>query len=598
MSGRKPEWPRVRKPDDPVHEERARMTSAKTGRREIFALLAVALVLALGGFATQVSGLSGAPVTDRSLPPFPERAADAQTHDSHGAVSTSNAVASEVGAHILELGGNAVDAAVASAFALSVVEPHASGPGGGGGAMVSVSGAGEGAPVFIDFRDMADATGKEREDSFAVPGYVLGMERLIEQFGNLSLSEVIAPAIELADSGFVVSEQLAGLLNRYKGKIDVDESEFFVGQIPVPAGTQVIQPRAAQTLRLIADQGAKAFYEQVVTKDYPDVVFDWNYLRESLVVERTPVQQTIGGRLVESAPAPFGGSVLLLLLEYLNDSPARVLGSADVDAMVEYFDYVEQVQDLRRGIVADPAFGGRDLTRTDISGPEPTEPTEQGDSTESFDEEDSPELIDPFWQDEPIEDDWTDYEESITTTQISAVDKDGNAVSMTVTLGEFFGNGQQLGGFFSNESLHFAAEGINTIASYKKPRTFMSPTLITSGESTLAVGSPGGNRIPQIVTQFISADWALDSLAEAGETPRVVVMDGVLYFEEFQTKEVEERLDAAGFGVDYVSYNSAFFGSVNAIEWFNDGSVSGYADPRRLGSFTLSRDDTDAENDD
>ena len=165
------------------------------------------------------------------------------------------------------------------------------------------------------------------------------------------------------------------------------------------------------------------------------------------------------------------------------------------------------------------------------------------------------------------------------------VDKDGGAVSMTVTLGEFFGNGKLVGGFFSNESLQFAKEGINTAAPYKKPRTFMSPTIVIHEGTVTAVGTPGGNRIPQVLAQYLSADWALSNITAAGDMARITVDGDLVSFEDFPTQQVENGLSGRGFRSRYITNRKMFFGSVNLAERAADGTVSGYSDPRRLGMF-------------
>ena len=470
-----------------------------------------------------------------------------------GAVSTSSSYASAAGAEMLELGGNAVDAAVAAAYALAVVEPYASGPGGGGGAVISFADGSGRPPLFVDFRDVADATGAERKDRFSIPGFVMGMEHMVAEYGNLTMSEVMAPAIKLAEDGFEVNSLLAELLLNYQDKIGSAAAAY--GGLPVAPGTVITQPEMAQTLNLIAAEGPRAFYDDVVSSAYPNLDYQWSQLQESLVVVRTPVKKEIQGRTLYSAPAPFAGSVALQLTDYLAASPAAVLSNASPDSMADYFRYVDTVYEQRRAVLGDPAFGGENV------------PLDESSLTQTQ----------PGLSAEP--------EESVTTTQVSVVDKDGGAVSMTVTLGEFFGNGKLVGGFFSNESLQFAKEGINTAAPYKKPRTFMSPTIVIHEGTVTAVGTPGGNRIPQVLAQYLSADWALSNITAAGDMARITVDGDLVSFEDFPTQQVENGLSGRGFRSRYITNRKMFFGSVNLAERAADGTVSGYSDPRRLGMF-------------
>lgn len=246
----------------------------------------------------------------------------------NGMVATEQELASQIGLDILKAGGNAVDAAVGIGFALAVALPNAGNLGGGG--FMVVHDAKTGKSVALDFREVAplkatrdmylDAKGNVVDGkslythySVGVPGTVAGMEHALKSWGTLPLSRVIAPAIELADKGFPVSETLAKILQQEKknmGKWPATQAIFWKNGEPLKVGGPLVQKDLAQSMRLIAQQGAKAFYEgEIAQKIAAEMAphagaISLQDLREYKVAERVPTRGTYRGYEIVTMPPP------------------------------------------------------------------------------------------------------------------------------------------------------------------------------------------------------------------------------------------------------------------------------------------------------
>jgi len=465
-------------------------------------------------------------------------AAALPTHGTKGMVSTAHPAASEAGAAMLRQGGNAVDAAVAAAFVLAVVEPYSSGIGGGGFALVRFGRE----LTFLDFRETAPA--RATRDMFlrdgapapelsrdgplavAVPGAVKGYLALHERWGRLPRAQVLAPAIRLAAEGFPVSERFRSYA---KWRLDVlaadpEAARIFLvdGDVP-PLGHRIVQKDLAATLRAIAARGAKGFYEgEVAKKLAADMKARGGLITEAdlrayEVVEREPLVGSYRGHAIATAPPPSaGGQVVLTVLNLLETLPAN-LPWRDTEALHLYVEALKFAY-ADRALVGDPAFvevplqalvakdraerlraliGNRATPAaaihpamgTDIEAPPGRAPVAGGDDT----------------------------------THLSTLDADGNAVAMTTTVNYGFGAGivaKGTGVLWNDEMDDFAiAPGVpnvygvvgteaNAVAPGKRPVSSMSPTFVFAGPDTdapvqLVVGSPGGSTIPTTVIQAI-----------------------------------------------------------------------------------------------
>lgn len=483
-----------------------------------------------------------------------------------GMVASEQRLASQVGVDILAQGGNAIDAAVGVGFALAVVLPNAGNLGGGGFMLVQTAKGTK--PVALDFREVAPAsasrdmyldaqdrviTGKSTQSPFAVgvPGSVAGLVRALQDYGTLSLEQVIAPAIQLAENGFIVSAVLAeqfSLQRTHLGRWPGTREIFFkhkdpsnttctLSECPLDslttyrAGERLIQKDLANTLRLIAQQGAAGFYQGTVAQK---IVAELNLdgqalslkdLQDYRVVQREAVHGTYRGFDVYSMPAPSSGGVhLIQMLNLLERYPlaqygagsAQVLHLIAESARLAYADRAEHLGDPdfvkvpQKGLVAkkyaDELAGKIKLDRATPSA------TVKPGQPQAF--------------------------ESDQTTHFSVMDAAGNVVSCTYTLNLNFGSGivaRGTGVLLNNEMDDFSikpgvpnAFGLiggdaNAIAPGKRPLSSMTPVIVSAPEGlVLATGSPGGARIITTVLQNLVnvIDFKMN-IAEAIAAPRM-----------------------------------------------------------------------------
>jgi gamma-glutamyltranspeptidase / glutathione hydrolase len=473
----------------------------------------------------------------------------------HGMVVSVHHLASDAGLEILREGGNAVDAAVATGFALAVVHPAAGNLGGGGFLLLRMH---DGKSTFIDYREKAplaatetmyqDAKGNVIPDasvigyrSIATPGSVAGMVYAERKYGRLGLKRVMAPAIALAAKGFVLSDEEAGELADSDLARFVDSKRIFQrdGNL-YKAGETFAQPQLARTLqRISADP--EDFYHGRMARELVDelkkggALITLDDLAQYTVVERKPVMGTFHNYTVISAPPPSsGGIVLVSALNILEGYDLASLGDRTPESLhliVEayrraYMDRTDYLGDpdynhipveeliakkyaaaWRAGIDAHKATASADLRRPE--GFLPAAPTTAGQRRA----------------------------ESPDTTHFSVVDSEGNAAAVTTTLNDSFGSHVTAGsmGFLLNDEMDdFASKmgepnmfGLiqgpaNAIAPGKRPLSSMTPTIILeNGKLRYVLGSPGGARIITTVGNiFLSAaEWGLN-IQQAVDAPR------------------------------------------------------------------------------
>lgn len=435
-----------------------------------------------------------------------------------GLVVSVEANATKAGVEVLEKGGNAIDAAVAVGYALAVTHPSAGNIGGGGFMIVRLA---NGESYAIDFRETAPAaatTAKVLAEikagaigyaSVAVPGTVAGLNLARDKFGKKPLAEDIAPAIKLAKSGYKVTARTGqGLKGHWeKIKLDPGAKAIFKGKKgPLEKGEKLVQKDLAKTLTAIAERGDAGFYEGPVAelieaamkKNGGDVTkADLASYKAKI---REPLRFTYRGFTMETMPPPSMGGVavaqILLQMERVggHDAPK---GSA-----LAYHLFIESAKRAyadRRSVGADPDFYGdkvpKDHLATILSGRylvgrkpaiDPAKATPAS------------ALAPPPKSNESSE-----------TTHYSVIDKDGNAVSCTVTLSAAFGAKivpPGTGILFSNALGAFSESGPNEVAPGKRMASSMSPTIASrGGQVEIVAGSPGGDTIPNTVAQVLRA---------------------------------------------------------------------------------------------
>ena len=584
-------------------------------------LLAASLALALFGLAGCGSTPQQPSAAATAQPGAAQAAAAAYDFDmdifhpvvaSNGMVASEQELASRIGLDILKSGGNAVDAAVAMGFALAVALPNAGNIGGGGFMMVHDAKTGK--SVALDFREVApakatrdmylDAQGKVIDGkslythyAVGVPGTVAGMEHALKRWGTLPLSRVVAPAVALADKGFPVSETLAKILQQEQknmGRWPATQAIFWKNGAPLKRGDALVQKDLAQSLRLIGEQGAKAFYEGAIAQKIAAEMaphagaLSPQDLKNYKVVEREPVRGSYRGYQIVTMPPPSsGGAHLIQILNMMERWPMNQWGVNSAKSMHHMAEGMKLAYADRAEYLGDP-----DFVKVPLKGLISKRYADQLAAGINATQARSAKDIKPG-KPQPYESDQT--------THYSVVDKAGNAVAVTYTLNTNFGSGivaKGTGIMLNNEMDDFSAKpGVanayglvggeaNAVAAGKRPLSSMTPTLVLKdGKPTLVTGSPGGARIITTVLQTVvnTIDFGMNP-AEAAATPRF----------HHQWTPDELRIEK-GFSADTLAllrqwgHNVAVKPSMGRTQTIQirDGMLYGASDPRNPDGQTL-----------
>lgn len=530
----------------------------------------------------------------------------------NGMVATEQELASRIGLDILKAGGNAVDAAVGIGFALAVALPNAGNIGGGGFMMVHDAKTGK--SVALDFREVAPLkasrnmylddkgnviNGKSLYTHYAVgvPGTVAGMEHALKKWGTMPLDKVIAPSIALAEKGFPVSETLAKILRQEQknmGKWPATTEIFWKDGAPLKRGDLLVQKDLAQSMRLIAQQGAKAFYEGAIAQKIAAEMaphagaVTLQDLREYKVAEREPVRGTYRGYEVVTMPPPSsGGTHLVQILNMLEQWPLAQWGQNSAQTLHHMAESSKLAYADRSEYLGDP-----DFVKIPLKGLTSKRYAESLAKTIDPNRARPAKEIKPG-QPQPYESDQT--------THYSVVDKAGNAVAVTYTLNTNFGSGivaKGTGILLNNEMDDFAAKpGVanayglvggdaNAVAAKKRPLSSMTPTLVLKdGKPTLVTGSPGGARIITTVLQTVvnTIDFA-NNPAEAAATPRIHHQwtPDELRVEKGLSPDTLALLKQRGHNIAV----KPSMGRTQTIQ-IRNGQLYGYSDPRNPDGQTL-----------
>ncbi|MFA9446594.1 gamma-glutamyltransferase family protein [Egicoccus sp. AB-alg6-2] len=492
-------------------------------------------------------------------------------------VSTSHPAATEVGMEVLTNGGNAVDAAIAIAYALGVAEPFGSGIGGGGAMLVQPA---DGPARYYDYREIAPTDGGIPASDIGVPGLAAGMEHIHDEHGSVSLPDLIEYAARLAEDGVEVDEYLHERLRgaAHRMPIHLLPRLFPAGQA-VPAGELLRQPEYAEALRLIQQEGAAVMHTGVLAERIADAVegLDPEDLADYEVIEVEPAVGTFAGHTIVSGGAPVSGAPMVQLLQIAEERGIRDLDLGSVDAVHLLAQAWRTANDQRSHHVGDPTV-------------------EEVDVDALLDRDHTAELAARIPDDGFVtvedEDDALSFESD--TTHVVVVDATGTVVSMTNTLSNFFGSGLPVSGFFLNDQLkNFNPEpdSINHVAPGKRPRSFITPTVVLDGDGrpVLALGSPGGRRIPNIVAQVL-VRWAGqgEALQEAVSAPRFHLERDLLELEEAMGSDASGQLASRGYRVTTEVPTSEYFGAVQVLEidW-ETGTIDGADDARRPGRWEV-----------
>ena len=526
----------------------------------------------------------------------------------NGMVTTANVYATMAGLEVLEMGGNAVDAAIAISYDLGVCEPNASGLGGGGFMNIHMA---DGREVVIDYREIApmaqdaytwlDETGEVKDNGNAnhigglatgVPGAVAGMEYALEHYGSgkLTRQQIMQPAIDMATEGYKAGATLVGAINDYYDYMVTDYKalgEYYLNEddMPYAIGDVITNPDLAKTLQLIAEGGKDAFYTGEVAQAIIDTVASYGgvmTLEDLASFEpaiREPVKGTYRGyQIVSCPPASSGGTHIVEVMNILENYDIASMGVNSAEAIHVWSEALKACFADRSAYMADTAFAEvplKGLTSKDYAKTIYEKITDEAQS-------------------------WNAGEpgayEGNSTTAYSVADAEGNIVSVTQTIECFFGCKIAIPGygFIMNDQLHdfdTNPESVNKLEGGKKPLSSMSPTIVLdeNGDAFMSVGSPGGLRIWPTVAQVISnvIDHGM-GMQEAIDCARIFERgnaDGICYESDGEnpvTADVISALEAQGHTVTDKGAWNLFFGGCQGILFTDDG-IEGGADPRRDG---------------
>jgi gamma-glutamyltranspeptidase/glutathione hydrolase len=521
-------------------------------------------------------------------------------------VVTEEPLAADVGVSVLRSGGNAVDAAVAVAFALAVTYPVAGNLGGGGFLLTRLA---DGRTSFIDFRERApskatrnmylDKTGNVTEDSLVgwrasgVPGTVRGLELAHKRFGTKPWAELVKPAVELAAKGFVVPYGMAqGLRGEAKDLERFPETKriFLKNGALFEAGDRLLQPELARTLERIQTKGAADFYEGETAKIFASEMakngglITLRDLKNYKAVERRPLTGKYRGYDILTAPPPSSGGIGILQMLGVLEGSGYEREGAGAAATIHY------VAETMRRFYADRSehFGDPDFAKVPLKGLLSPRYIERLRNS-----------IDPAraTPSDRIKPGRVSVYESGETTHFSIVDPEGNAASLTYTLNGGYGSAVTvpgLGFLLNNEMDDFAAKpgaanmfGLvqgenNAIQPGKRPLSSMTPTiLLRDGKLFMVVGGPGGGRIISSVLQTILnvTDFGMN-IQDAVDAPRFHHQwsPDKLTIERGFSPDTIKLLEARGHSVETTNSVARIFAIVIDQEW-----VQGAADGRSYG---------------
>jgi gamma-glutamyltranspeptidase/glutathione hydrolase len=576
------------------------MALAATLSRRLFAALLL-IGISAPAFGQEQRRFYSPPAADTIRSVFAEQ----------GMVVAQEKLAAQVGADILRQGGNAVDAAVATGFAMAVTYPRAGNIGGGGFMVIHL--ADQNQNVAIDYRETAPqaatrdmflgADGKPDPDksrnsalAIGVPGTVAGLALALEKYGSgqFTLAQILKPAIDLARDGFVVtddtSDTLGDMYRRMSRWPRSAKTFSHADGAPLHEGDRLVQGDLAAVLTAVAEQGPRGFYEGAVAEKLVNGIrnsggiFTLDDLKSYKPVIRTPMRGSYRGYDVVSMPQPSSGGVVLIeILNMLEGLPMSEMKQGSAASLHVMLEAMKRAYADRARYLGDPAFVDAPtqlLTSKDYAAKQRT----------TIDLARATPWVDVQNAKPPKEGD--------NTTHYSVVDSRGNAVSNTYTLNFPYGVGlvaEGTGVMLNNELDDFtAAPGAsnafglvgfeaNLPGPGKRPLSSMSPTvLLKDGKVVLVTGSPGGSRIISAVTQIIVdvIDYKMD-IAAAVAAPRVhhQWLPDEVRIERGFPDDVLAELRAKGHKlVEPLGYSSA-----NSIVVTPNGLL-GAPDPRTRGS--------------
>jgi len=519
-------------------------------------------------------------------------------------VVSQNSHATEAGYEILKKGGNAVDASVAVGFALAVTLPRAGNLGGGG--FVLIYDKEKDDVSSIDYRSAAPKSARSdlfvQDDSVvrfghlvnAVPGSVAGLLKAHQDHGTMPLADLLMPSIRLARDGFEVTHDLNYVLEWGKESMlsnDASSNKFYsANKYPIEIKSTFKQPNLAKSLFMISKKGADVFYRGEIAKWISEEslanggLITLEDMASYEAKYREPIETSYRGyKIISMAPAASGGLVLLQTLNILENFDLKDSGHNSAKTIHILSEAMQRAYADRAEYHGDPDF--YDVPIKQIL-------------SKQYSKDLSDQISGMRTPDGQIyEGDLKKYDESPDTTHFSIIDSKGNAVSNTYTLGSSFGSGVTIkkGGFLMNnqmrnfshfygrDDMQYGTSEANKLEPGKRMISTQTPTLVfdPKGDLFMILGSPGGGRIPNIITQVISnvIDHEM-SFTEAMIAPRINQrLEGNLQLETGFSPDTISLLIERGHKVE----SSNTMGSVQAI-FLDQGNIFGVADTRRPGA--------------
>src|SRR6202050_3567054 len=489
----------------------------------------------------------------------PATAAVPPVHAQHAIVVSVHELASHVGVEIMQAGGNAVDAAVATGFALAVGHPAAGNIGGGGFMLIRMA---DGKTHFLDYREMAPAAATRDMyldgqgnvipgasdigyKAIGVPGSVAGMVYAEQKYGKLTLRQVIAPAIHLAREGYVLTwEEASDMHDRHLAEFSESHRVFQRNGDYYKPGEIFRQPDLARTLERIAEH-PDDFYHGSLARELAAAMqkggglITAHDLAHYEVKEREPVRGTYRGYEVISAPPPSsGGAVLIEILNILEGYDLGKMGDRSAQAMHYTIEAFRRAFFDRAEFMGDPDFAKIPVAQLIVkryaaAWPEMIDPEH---ATASKDLK-RPAIFSELEQYAAAHPPVVAPHESNHTTHYSVMDADGNAVAVTTTINDWFGSrvtAEGLGFLLNDEMDDFSAKAgvpngdgliqssTNAIGPGKRPLSSMTPTMVVhDGKTVMVLGSPGSSKIITTVANVLMGlvDYGMN-IQEAVNAPR------------------------------------------------------------------------------
>ena len=523
-------------------------------------------------------------------------------------IATAHPLATKAGYEILEMGGNAFDAAVTVSAVLSVVEPYSSGLGGGG--FFLLHNAEDGQSVFVDAREKAPSMADrdmyldENGDvlrtaslngplASGIPGLPAALHHVANNHGSMPLYKLLEPAIRLARDGFPAYERLITALNVAKKSRTLSPKfkAVFMPNDQLPEVGQLIkQPELAKTLEIIASNGHDGFYKSFFTQKMIDEARQdgsiWlaDDFKNYSVVEREPIKVNFLGAQLTTAPPPSsGGTTIATILNIISE-----------------FDFIEMdistrthlvVESMRRAY-RDRAFFLGDPDFVDVPIKKLTSKEHASILAQSIDMN----AATPIHEDDQLDEKYA-WNEGSHTTHFSILDMDGNRAAVTQTINTWFGSGYMLpssGLILNNEMDDFSAKPFapnryglvhgeqNSIQPNKRMLSSMTPTFIESEKGLAILGTPGGARIITMVLLSILDYFeggTAETMTAAKRFHHQFLPDVIRYEKDAFTEETITILESKGHTLQEISS----YGNMQVVTWEKDsGDVSSSSDPRGI----------------